>query len=443
MQYHSKHLIRQGNHKVKKNGTGFYLFWSTQMVSTLGSSMTSYALILWIYERTHRAFPVSLLSFYSYISYIIASFLTGPFIDRGNRKRTLVLCDSIAALCSLLICIVSLQHNLNTGYVFAAAVIVGATNAVSAPIQTIVAGCLIPQRNYEKASGLKSFSSSLTAACTPAFATVFYSIWGLSGILIVDLCSFFVAVSALLFVINVPEPAPTERKDQGSYIEEGKIGYLFLLQHKGLFQIIISMCIMNFFSRLTYENILPAMILGRSGSSTVLAWVTGVIGIGGIVGGLMVSLFPLPKHKVKLLYVAAGFSFLFGDLLMGFGKSLWLWLPAAVAASIPIPFIIATQQYLLYQTVPEQLQGKVFAARNAIQYATIPIGILLGGWLSDSVFEPLIGMQGSIPSLLRKFLGSTPGSGMGAMFLCTGILGTLTCIIAARNKHVKKLDSSM
>ncbi|MGH0054080.1 MAG: MFS transporter, partial [Sphaerochaetaceae bacterium] len=410
--------------------TTFYLFWLTQTFSTLGSSMTSYALILWTYERTQLAFPVSLLSFCSYVSYVIVSFFIGPFIDRRKRKPTLALCDTIAACCSLLICVVSLQEQLTPLHVLGMTIVVGATNAISAPIRSIVLGCLAPGKNYERISGLRSFSTSLAMAFTPSLATMVFSIWGLSGILLFDLCTFGVAVFALLFAVKVPELTCPSKKQKISYLEDSKVGYRFLATHKVLFRIIISLCIMNFLSRLTYENILPAMILGRSNSSSVLAIVTGIIGLGGVVGGLLASFLRLPKNKVTLLYVSAGISFLFGDLLMGLGRDLTLWIPAAIAASLPIPFILSSQHYLLYTNVPEPLQGKVFAARNAIQYSSIPIGILLGGWLSDSVFEPFIQTEGYLPSILRNLLGSTPGSGMGVMFLCTGILGLLTCIIS-------------
>ncbi|MFA6775675.1 MAG: hypothetical protein WCQ66_10890 [Sphaerochaetaceae bacterium] len=55
------------------------------------------------------------------------------------------------------------------------------------------------------------------------------------------------------------------------------------------------------------------------------------------------------------------------------------------------------------------------------------------------MFEPLLKAQGSIPSVLRRFLGTMPGSGMVMMFLCTGVMGALTCVIASRTRQVKSL----
>jgi len=67
------------------------------------------------------------------------------------------------------------------------------------------------------------------------------------------------------------------------------------------------------------------MILARSGGSEyTLGIVSGVLGIGGILGGLLVSLIKLPQNTVKVLYLSAGISFVAGDLLMGLGQNLTL-----------------------------------------------------------------------------------------------------------------------
>ena len=135
----------------------------------------------------------------------------------------------------------------------------------------------------------------------------------------------------------------------------------------------------------------------------------------------------------------AAISFLAGDLLMGLGQGVILWSIAAMAASIPIPFVMAGQNRILYERIPVELQGRVFAVRNAIQYSTIPIGILLGGMLADYVFEPFMKGQGTVAVALRSIVGEGMGSGMAVMFLCTGVLGASSCILTYFNKNVVQL----
>lgn len=65
--------------------------------------------------------------------------------------------------------------------------------------------------------------------------------------------------------------------------------------------------------------------------------------------------------------------------------------------------------------------------------------IILGGVLADYVFNPFMKGDSDPANALRILVGSTEGSGMGVMFLCTGILGFTSCMILSKNKHIKKL----
>ena len=85
------------NHKSLKT---YFLFWSTQSLSALGSQMTSYALVLWLYLRTGSALETALLSVCSYAPYVVMSIFAGALSDRWNKKYTMLACDLAAALCS-------------------------------------------------------------------------------------------------------------------------------------------------------------------------------------------------------------------------------------------------------------------------------------------------------------------------------------------------------
>jgi hypothetical protein len=145
-------------------------------------------------------------------------------------------------------------------------------------------------------------------------------------------------------------------------------------------------------------------------------------------------------YKTAAIYVSAALSFLFGDLLMAVGKNVFWWSAAAVAASLPIPFIMANQNTILYQKIPAAMQGRVFAVRNAIQYSTIPAGIILGGWLADYVFEPFMVSGNRTAGMLGRIVGDSAGSGMAAMFLCTGICGFTVSMVSCFNREIRKLN---
>lgn len=418
----------------------FIVFWASQTVSQLGSSMTGFALIIWAYKQTNSAMTVSLLTFFSYAPYVLVSLFAGSFVDRHKKKSILLWSDSVSFLCSLSIVILLIIGKLGIVHIYIVNIITGFMNSFQSPASSVVIGTIVPEDKLSNASGMNSLSGSMLAVVTPMLASFIISFWGMEGIIIIDMLTFWFAFSVLLFYIKISENAEDISGSLGDIFKGCREGISFLLRNKGLWYLIISMAIMNFFSRLTYENILPAMLLARSGGNeTVLGTVSGLLGVGGIAGGLYVSFFKLPKSPVKMIYFSAAFSFIAGDLLMGLGSNIWIWCIAGIAASVPIPFINAGQNVIIYQSLPKDMQGRVFAVRNAVQYATIPMGILTGGFLADYVFEPFMQTRHPLALILQGIVGGGSGSGMSVMFLCTGILGFITSILWYRNPELRKL----
>lgn len=417
----------------------YIILWLSQCISQLGSSMTSFALVLWAYGQSGSALSVSLMSFCDYVPYILVSMFVGTFIDRHKKKRIMLVADTIAAVGSLAVLVLFITGYLSVWNIYVINIAMGVTTAFQQPASAVAVGRLVPKDKISNISGLNSFSSNLIVIFKPMIAAALYAVGGLSLILLIDLASFVIAFTVLLFFIPIPELI--ENKQHKSLFAGTAEGFLFLQKEKGIFYIMLTMALINFFSRLTYENILSPMILARSGNnSMVLGVVNACMGVGGIAGGLIVSLKKESRYKAYAIYLSAALSFLFGDLTMAVGRNVFLWSFAAIAASIPIPFIMANQNAILYKKVPQKLQGRVFAVRNSIQYSTIPVGILLGGVLADYVFEPYMRSETGLTEFLRKLVGSGTGSGMAVMFLCTGICGFAVSMVSCFLPEIRKLN---
>lgn len=422
-----------------KNFRKYIVLWVSQSVSQLGSSMTAFALILWTYEQTSSALSVSIMSFFNYVPYILISILAGAFVDRHSKKAVMLAADSTAALASMFILVFSMTGTLLAGHIYIFNSVAGITAAFQQPASSAAIARIVPKNRLSNVSGMNSFASNLIVVFSPMLAAVLFSAGGLRLILLFDLLSFAAAFCVLLFLIHIPEQIVREKFS--SPFAGIMVGFHFLKNETGLLHVMLTMAVLNFFSRLTYENILSPMILSRSSAdNVVLGIVNACMGIGGIIGGLLVSVKKESRKKADMIYISAAVSFLFGDLIMAIGRNVFFWSLAAFAASLPIPFIIAVQNLILYKKIPENMQGSVFAVRNAIQYSTIPSGILLGGYLADYIFEPFMRSNRGIVSALEILVGNGPGSGMAVMFLCTGICGFTLSILSLRSKKIQKLN---
>ncbi len=424
---------------MNTNFKKYIIFWLSQSVSQLGSSMTSFALILWAYTQEGTAMTVSLMSFFNYVSYILVSLFAGSFVDNHSKKKVMLVVDSIAAACSAVIFGLSLGNGLSIWHIYVVNFIIGFMNAFQGPASAVAIGKMVPKEKLSQVSGMNSFSNNLITVFSPVLASSLFAFGGLKVLLMIDLLSFITAFLVLLLCIQIPERFD-QRVVKKSMFAGCSEGLRYLKGNRDILMIIITMALLNFFSRLTYENILSPMILARSGNnSVVLGIVNAAMGIGGIVGGIIVATGKFSKNSVKMIYVSAVISFLFGDVTMGVGRNVVFWSFGAVAASLPIPFINAGQSVILYKKVSEELQGRVFAARNALQTCTVPIGILLGGFLADYVFEPFMGTENAVTAVLHTLVGTGAGSGMAVMFLCTGICGSVFSLISYRQKDIQKL----
>lgn len=424
---------------MNNNFKRYIIFWLSQALSQLGSSMTSFALILWVYTQKGTAMTVSLMTFLNYIPYIIVSLFAGTFVDNHSKKKIMLVSDSIAAICSLTMFFLSKRSELQIWNIYLVNFIIGFMNAFQGPASVVAIGKVVPQEKLKQVSGMNSFSGNLVAVLSTVFAASLFAWGGLNLILVIDLMSFIFAFLILLLVLKIPEDILQKAKKK-SVFTGCKEGFLYLKQNHGIFIVIITMALLNFFSRLTYENILSPRILSRSANDSVtLGIANAVMGIGGIVGGIIVSTGKVRANSAKMIYISAFVSFLLGDIMMGIGRNVIVWSIAGLAASLPIPFINAGQTVILYQNIPEEIQGRIFAVRNAIQFSGIPLGILLGGFLADYVFEPFMLKENAVTLCIRMLVGKGAGSGMAVMFLCTGILGALFSFSFYQRKDIRNL----
>lgn len=419
----------------------YIIFWLTQIISQLGSSMSSFALILWAYSKTQSAMSMSLMSFCNYLPYIVVSLFAGAFIDRHRKKMIILGADMIAALNTLVILLLLMIGKLELYHIYMVNAVTGVMNAFQGPATSVAIGIIVPEGQYEKASGMNSFSSSVLTVVTPMLATFIYGILGLKSVILVDLLSFIIAFVVLAGFTHIPEGLISKECKKQTLLEGCKEGWMYLKEHKGIWYLVLSMTVANLFSRIGYENILPALVLTRSGGDEgILALVTGFIGFGGIIGGIAVTFIKFPSARIKVIYFSTASSFLVGDILMGMSRNAWMWCFSAIATSVLIPFINAGINGIMYEKVPKEMQGRVFSVRNALQNGTIPVGILLGGYLADYVFEPFMKADNQIVRFLERIVGTGKGIGMAVMFLCTGILGALFSVIWYRHKDIRKLD---
>lgn len=199
---------------MNNNLRSYLLLWSTQAFSTLGSSMTSYALILWLYMKSGSALQAALLSVCSYAPYVIMSIFAGALSDRWNKKRTILVCDLFAAVCTVVVFLLIKTDSLSGWHLYVLNALNGLMNTIQQPASEVAATVLIPKEYYQKTSGLRSFSQSLNSILTPILATALFAFVGIDLVIVFDLFSFAIAFFTLVLFIRIPENRAADMSEE-------------------------------------------------------------------------------------------------------------------------------------------------------------------------------------------------------------------------------------
>ncbi|MBP3233825.1 MAG: MFS transporter [Eubacterium sp.] len=421
------------NSNNKSNGRtkglkDFYILWSTQSLSQLGSAITAFALTLWLYEKTGSALNTAALRIFTYAPYVVMSIFAGALTDKFDKKKTMLVCDLLAALTTVVVFILYKTDMLAVWHLYLINAVSGLMNTVQQPASEVAYTMVIPKEHYQRTSGLQQLSRSLVTIGNPIIAAAVYGLAGLTSAIMIDLVSFAVAFVALACFINIPEVSEKEA-NEGSVLTLAKEGLVYLKDNPMILYIILFLAGVNFIAS-AFDAVLPAYIIpSPKGGNTVYGVVTSFSGIAMLAGSLIATAMPKPKNRVKVIFGSMLFALGTENFLLAFSRSPVLWCIAEVIGWIFVPVMSTNQTVIMRNTIPERLQGRVYACRNTLQFFTIPIGLLFGGLMVDEVCEPIMKGAGST---LQFIFGSGKGSGAALMLFILGILGTVMCLIFGR-----------
>lgn len=431
-------MIKKFKTDIRELST-FLILWITQSFSALGSAMTNFALIIWSYQQQGSALTTSLLAICSYTPYVLLSIFAGAISDRWNKKATMLLSDSFAALCTVLVLILLTTGKLRIWHLYLFNSLNGLMNTVQQPASDVSISLLAPQKHYQKVSGMRSLSNSLVTVLTPVLATAMLSFTSIRIIILFDLITFATAFTALLCFVKIPQVTEQSSRKRETIMQSAKSGLHYLRDNRGILDLILFLAVINFTASI-YNAALPAMMLSRvGGGELALGIVNTVTGLSTMIGSIAVTFLPPPKSRVQIICNCLLFSMSTENFILAFGRSTPVWCLGVFLGWVCIPVMSANMDVLFRTKIPIEMQGRVYSVRNTLQFFTIPLGYLCGGVLVDRVFEPFMAVQ-SADSLWSALFGTGKGSGAALLFLVIGIFGALSCLPFRADKNIWRLE---
>lgn len=414
----------------------FLILWLTQSFSGLGSAVTSYALVVWSYTQQGSALATALLMVSSYAPYVVCSIFAGALSDRWDKRKTMLVCDTLAALTTVCTLVLLKTGTLQVWHLYLLNALNGLMNTVQQPASEVATTALLPRKHYQKVGGLRYLASSLIGILNPIIATAMMTLLGMDAVFCLDLFTFAIAFVTLLVFIRIPEPEKTEANEP--LMQSVRGGLAFLREKRGILSLVLFLAAINLVASM-YSATLPAMVLPTKGE-TALGVLNSLTGVTMLIGSLAASLLPQPKSRVRVVCWTLLLSMSTENFLLAFGRTLPVWCIGAFLGWIGIPLMNANLDAIMRLSIPQEIQGRVFACRNSLQFFTIPVGYFLGGMLVDAVFEPLMAAQAA-NGWLTSIFGAGKGSGAAMCFALQAVMGVLVCLWFMRDKHIRAMQA--
>jgi MFS transporter, DHA3 family, macrolide efflux protein len=429
------------NPKTPQGMTTFVLVAIGQIVSVTGSALTGFALGAWVYQETRSTILFSLILLFTVLPSLLFAPLAGALVDRWDRRRVMIAADSGAAVCTGLLLVLIQSGWLEIWHIL---VIMGFNSifrALQVPAYTASVSLLVPKNQLGRANGIMQLEATSSYLLSPILAGWLLENAGIVGVMVIDLVTFFFAVSIVL-AVRIPRPA-LPKKDPGtqtSLWKDMNLGWQFISARSGFLSLMVLFGLGNYANLMT-DTLMPPMLLELS-SPTILGSVISTGGLGMLVGTVLMSAWGGPQKRI---YGVLIFKTLAGLAIMGIGlfQSIPLIALATFFYYLPFPLVNGSDQAIWQRKVPPEFQGRVFSIRRMLARSMIPLAYLTAGPLADQVFKPLLSENGSLVSSLGQFFGVGPSRGMGLLIFLMGLFIVVLTVSTALNPRVRNMEEEL
>ncbi|PSB06391.1 hypothetical protein C7B62_22955 [Pleurocapsa sp. CCALA 161] len=179
------------------------------MISMIGSSMTWFAVSIWIWQLTGRATDLALFGFFSQLPQIFTYLISGTIVDRTNRKLLMIVGDLMTGVITIILAVLYFGGHLQIWHLYLTAAIAGIFEQCQGLAFEASISTLVDREDYTRATSMGFMAEFASYGLGPALAGVLYLTIGLGGIMAIDIVTFVIAISIVLLV-RIPQPKRLE-----------------------------------------------------------------------------------------------------------------------------------------------------------------------------------------------------------------------------------------
>lgn len=361
----------------------FAVIWSGQLASILSSEVVAYSIIFWMSLETGSAEVLALAAIAGMLPQSLLGPLVGVYVDRWDRKRTMILADSFIALCTLALTALFWLGAARMWHIYILLACRSAGSAFHIPAMQASVPLLAPASQLTRIAGVNQIIASLSSIAGPALGALLINLTSIGNILLLDVAGAAIACISLLCV-RIPNPArdTTRKPDLWREFREG-FSAMHAIPGMGWF---FTLAIVVWFFIMPVGVMFPLMTLQHFGGGAFeMSLIEIVWGGGALVGGAVMGARTYRVSRivlVNLMYLVEGLSFALSGLLSPAG---FLWFALFTAAGISSSVFNASFVSVVQTRIEAGMLGRVMSLYRSFGLLPAALGLLGTGFLAENV----------------------------------------------------------
>lgn len=402
----------------------FMVIWIGEMISTIGSGMSAFALSIYTFKQTGSVTLVALVTLLAFAPTVLLSPIGGLLADRWDRRVMMMLGEGLSAI-GLAMVLLATSLSYTSWILFYIGIFVSSFFlSVLEPAYKASISDLVTKEDYAKASGMIQIAGASKFLIAPLIAGFLLKHVGLTTIILIDMGTIVVTLLTISIVRNTIK-APNKEQTFKSFQEEFIEGIRFLGKQKEIRKLVLLMTGMCFFIAFLQTLMIPMAM--HITSVEKIGMLESFSAIGMLIGSILISAITV-KNKyagLKISLAASGVCMLF----VGVFTNYYLLFIACLMFFTTLPFVNTLADVLIRVRIPNELQGRIWGLIGLISQIGYLIAYAISGVLADQIFEPMFMGQSILSETVGKIIGTGAGRGIGFMLIVAGILMAMIALI--------------
>jgi len=360
----------------------FAFIFSGQLFSILTSSMVQFSIIWHLTETTQSAVVLTIAGLVGFLPQAVLGPFIGVWLDRWNRKLTMIVADSAIAFFSLILGLYFYLGEPSLAFVYLILMIRSIASAFHAPAFQSAIPLLAPEDQLTRVAGWQQMVFSFSNVIGPALGIAVYSATSLGVVLFLDVAGALIANVMLLFVkFNQPK---REVQEAPHFLQEFKLGWRTFIKVKPIVIITIATAIFSIVF-MPLATLFPFMTLShfeRGGYSASL--VEAVFSIGMIAGGVVLSVAASKWKDITYIWlslVMIGLTSVISGVISKEGFYVFVIMSFLMGAAAP--FFNGPYMAMIQKAYDPAMLGRVISLVTSVMLLSSPIGLLMAGPIVD------------------------------------------------------------